>query len=189
MDDLDHDAPSDVQPTGSGEPGSPKTLSVSARRLFFDQVTKHTRSMVGSDWADFLARPQSYLLKVHFENERVHYEVALHGMLELVEVGLHFEDGPVSSAAYLQFFDRRIVELKHTLGADLELERWTSSWGRLYYMIPLIPLDAAKAKRTATLLAGLIATLQPLVIEANVPHERVSEQRTGPWRTWRRSRG
>jgi hypothetical protein len=188
MDDEALDTQSDVQVPGTETQAPTRSLSVNARRLFFDQVIKQTRSAVGSDWADFQARPQSYLLKVYYENERVHFEVALDGIRDLIEVALHFEDGPVSSAAYLHFFDQRIVEIKHALGAELELERWTASWGRLYYMIPLSPFDAAKAKQTASLLARLIDSLQPLVVEANVPHERVTEQRTGPWRTWRRSR-
>src|SRR5215218_7247339 len=189
MEDADLDAQSNDQPGMSATSPPPRSLSVNARRVFFDQVIKLTRSAVGSDWTDFQAAPQSYLLKVYFENERVHFEVALDGTRDLIEIGLHFEDGPVSSAAYLQFFDQRIVELKHSLGADLELERWTASWGRLYYLIPLTPFDAAKAKQTTALLAGLIDALQPLIVAANVPRERVSEPRTGPWRTWRRSRG
>lgn len=189
MDDLNRDSPSESQSAEAFAPDPRTTLSVTARRAFFDQVTRQTRSLVGAEWTDLLTRPQSYLLKVHFENERVHYEVALHASLDLIEVGLHFEDGPISSTAYLHFFDQRIVELKHTLGAELELERWTASWGRLYYMIPLLPLDAAKATQAASLLSGLITTLQPLVTEANVAPERAAEPRSGPWRTWRRSRG
>lgn len=164
-------------------------LTTSARNDFFDRVVESTRSKLPTYLANFSARRQAFLLKVFYENERVHFEVALHGSRDLIEVGLHFEDGPVSSAAFLQFFDRRIVELKHGLGADLELERWTASWGRLFYLVPLERFDARKAEECAVLLSRLIAALQPLVEEADVPPERVAETRSGPWRSWRRSRG
>ena len=59
----------------------------------------------------------------------------------MIEVGLHFEDGPVSTAAYLAYFDAHIVERKHELGPELELERWTPSWGRIYELVPLTRLD------------------------------------------------
>jgi len=187
MDDDNSDDAAIHQLSGTEVSPTRSALSVPSRRQYFDRVTNQTRDGVGADLADFVARPQSYLLKIHFDNERVHYEVALHDSRDVIEVGLHFEDGPVSSAAYLQYFDTRIVELKHQLGAELELERWTASWGRLYYLIPLRPLDAARAKQTSELLVRLIGAIQPLVVSAQVPAERAAEQRTGPWRSWRRS--
>ena len=72
------------------------------------------------------------LLKVHYGNERIHFEVWADGNRGFLEIGLHFEDGPASTAAYLAFFDARIVEIKHLLGAEVELERWTASWGHLF---------------------------------------------------------
>ena len=44
-------------------------------------------------------------------------------------------------AAYLAFFDARILEIKHVLGAQCELERWTTSWGHLFESLPLPRLD------------------------------------------------
>jgi hypothetical protein len=143
-----------------------------SRRAYFDRVVSGTRGEVAPDFRGFHARAFGHLLKLHFENERVHYEVWPDSRRGTIEIGLHFEDGPVSTAAYLRFFDARIVELKHRLGPEVELERWTVSWGHIYYLIPLLPLDAAKARQTVKLLVTLIDVLQPLVQEASVPPER-----------------
>ena len=91
---------------------------------------------------------------------------------------------PASTAAYLAFFDSRIVEIKHHLGVDVELERWTISWGHLFESIALGPLDRKLAQSVADRLAAYIALLQPLVVEANVPTER-REESTEPRRRWR----
>jgi len=156
-------------------PSNPKGGSALSRRAFFDRVVAGVRSEVASELNGFRVQPYGHLLKLHYDNERVHYEVWPDSNRGTIEIGLHFEDGPVSTAAYLRYFDARIVELKHRLGAEVELERWTVSWGHLYYLVPLAPFDLAKAKRTVTLLATLIDVLEPLVREASVPRERVDQ--------------
>ncbi len=112
------------------------------------------------------------LLKIDFGNERVHYEVWPDSARNHVEVGLHFEDGPVSTSAYLAYFDARIIEIKHHLGVGMELERWTISWGHLYELHPLAPLDSTFARLVGDRLAAQIDMLQPMVEEAGIPLER-----------------
>ena len=109
------------------------------------------------------------LLKIDYGNDRVHFEVWVDPLRDRIEIGLHFEDGPLSTAAYLAFFDARIVEIKHQLGAYVELERWTPSWGHMFESVPLAPLDAALAESAARRLAAQIALLQPMVEEAAIP--------------------
>jgi hypothetical protein len=158
------------------------------RRDFFAEVVDALRSRLPPGLANFSHHANPMLLKIFFDNERVHYEVATHGHLGAMEIGLHFEDGPVSTAAYLAWFDRQIIELKHDLGPQFELERWTATWGRLYEMRPLGRLDRPLAGATAQRLAIVIPTLQPLVIAAAIPPERSAQPAgsRGPWRTWRR---
>ena len=183
-----HDFPAVVpSPKGGDTPAATGGLT---RREFFADVVDRLRDHLPAPLAGFRHRSTMNLLKVYYGNERVHYEVWTDGQRDQIEVGLHFEDGPASTAAYLAYFDARIVELKHELGPEVELERWTASWGHLYELTPLTRLDARVVERTARRLATLIATLQPLVEAANVPAERAatpSEPR-GPWRKWRRGR-
>ncbi len=162
-----------------------------SRRDFFDESVERLRPLLRPELAGFRPKTNPMLLKLDFGNERVHYEVAPDGGRGQLEVGLHFEDGPVSTAAYLAWFGRHIVELKHELGAEVELERWTASWGRVYELHPLGRLDAAAAARTAGRLAAFIGALQPLVDAAAVAPERssLSGEQRGPWRAWRQGRG
>lgn len=160
------------------------------RRDFFEAVVARLRSELPEERGGFRHKANLMLLKVHYANERVHYEVWVDGERRAIELGLHFEDGPVSTASYLAWFDGLIVELKHELGAELELERWTASWGHLYEHWPLGTLTEALAARVAHRLARLIGTLQPLVEAAEIPPERAAAAaaeagRRGPWRTWR----
>lgn len=161
------------------------------RRDFFDETLERLRPKLPEALRAYRARPGAFVLKLDYGNERVHFEVAPDGGRGLLEVGLHFEDGPISTTAYLAFFDRHIVELKHDLGPGLELERWTASWGRLFELHPLRRLDQAEAGRVAARFAALIVAVQPLVAAANVPPERSVEPAAtrGPWRKWRRGRG
>jgi hypothetical protein len=146
----------------------PTTLS---RRDFFAAVLARVRAAVPPELTGFGPRVNSMLLKIDYGNERIHFEVWPDSARSRVEIGLHFEDGPASTAAYLAYFDARIVEIKHLLGPQIELERWTLSWGHLYELLPLLPLDRPFAEDVARRLGAQIALLQPMVQEAAIPPE------------------
>jgi hypothetical protein len=163
------------------------------RRDFFDEVIDRLRLALPVEWRRFRHKANSFLLKVFYDNDRVHYEIWCDGERQILGLGLHFEDGPLSTAAYLSYFDGLIVELKDELGATIELERWTATWGHIYEHWPLGNLTTDVTARVAARLARLIVTLQPLVEAAAIPPERSAqaaregaEQHRGPWRTWRR---
>jgi len=169
------------------ETATMSSRSAMTRRDFFVDVVAALRERLPEELAGFRHHTTMNLLKVYYGNERVHYEIWANSQQRTIELGLHFEDGPVSTAAYLAHFDRYIVELKDLLGPSIELEQWTPSWGHLYELLPLTPLDAALAARAAARLCQMIAALQPLVEAAAVPPERsaLPQERRGPWRKWR----
>jgi hypothetical protein len=144
------------------------------------------RNDLPAELTNFRHRANTMLLKIDYGNERVHYEVWTDGTRGRLEIGLHFEDGPASTLAYLAFFDARIVEIKHALGPEIELERWTASWGHLFESVPLGRLDRALVKHVSGRLMVQIATLQPLVAEARIP---VGQREDKPFTRgrWRRS--
>lgn len=158
------------------------------RRDFFAAVVAEVRTALPADLAGFRHRANSMLLKIDYGNERVHYEVWTDGARGRVEIGLHFEDGPASTLAYLAFFDARIVEIKHALGPEVELERWTASWGHLFESAPLGRLDRGFARSVAGRLTAQIALLQPMVEEAAIPAAEHEPQATSRQR-WRRKGG
>jgi hypothetical protein len=170
--------------------GNASKRATMTRHDFFAEVVSALRAGLPEDYRDFRHRSNPLLLKIDFGNPRVHYEVWCDADKEILGVGLHFEDGPVSTDAYLAYFDRHILELKHILGTEVELERWTATWGHLYEHRELCPLTEEVASEVAERLAQLIEVLQPLVVSAGVPPERSAEaasgERTGPWRKWRR---
>jgi hypothetical protein len=158
------------------------------RQEFLTRVVNQLRKELPEEFAGFQVKSMSQLVKIYYQNERVHYEVWISSNRQLTESGLHFEDGPVSSAAYLAYFDRLIVELKHELGETIELERWTSNWGHLFEIVPLGKLTDFQSERVANRLAQMITTLQPLVDAAAIPAERASpsSEHRGKWQHFRR---
>lgn len=178
-------APIDRAPEAVSFESARVSFPMKVRDSFFARVTRSLRAELPPELARFTARPMFNLIKIAFDNERVHYEVAFDIDRRLLEIALHFEDGPVSTAAYLHLLDRQIVELKHQLGHQVELERWTTSWGRLYEIWPLTSLDREVADQVATRLVTYITVLQPLVEAAGIAPERSVEPPSterGPWR-------
>lgn len=113
------------------------------------------------------SRSTMNLLKLHFNaNYRIHYELMISAQHGLIEIGLHFEDGPESTTRLLHFFDQYVIEIKHCLGVDFELERWTNSWGHFVEVWPLEPLTIDYARRLGARLAEIVDTLQPYLDEA-----------------------
>jgi hypothetical protein len=154
------------------------------RRDFFAVIVADARANLPPELARFRHRANSMLLKLDYGNDRIHYEVWTDGARGRLEIGLHFEDGPASTMAYLAFFDQRIVEVKHLLGPQMELERWTTSWGHLFESERLGRLDQRFAEAVARRLAAQIAILQPMVEEAAIPPAQrdVSSGDRGHWR-------
>ena len=154
------------------------------RRDFFAVIVADARVRLPPELSRFRHRANSMLLKLDYGNDRVHYEVWADGARGRIEIGLHFEDGPASTMAYLAFFDQRIVEIKHLLGPQIELERWTTSWGHLFESEQLGRLDWRFAETVARRLATQIVILQPMVEEAAIlPAQRdVTPGDRGRWR-------
>jgi len=149
-----------------------QVIGVAARRRFFTAIVKHLREALPEGHRRFAHRGDFNLMKIWWDNPRVHFEVVIDRQIDRIEVGLHFEDGPVSTLAYLRALDALVVELKHELGHHVELERWTASWGRLYELTPLESIDEKGGKRVASRVERFIVALQPIVIAAAVPPER-----------------
>lgn len=137
------------------------------RREFMDAVRDACLAALPEERRVFHSRRTMNLLKIHYnENFRIHYELMIVAERGLIELGLHFEDGPESTARLLEFFDRAVIEIKHELGQQVELERWTKSWGHLFEVHRLEPLTRDLAGSLGRRLAQMIVTLQPLLDEA-----------------------
>ncbi len=151
----------------SNRTAQPKASTTLKRRDFFALVLNLTGDRLPAGTGELDSRLTMNLLKVHYgQNYRVHYEVWISRENGKVEVGLHFEDGPKSTEQLIDYFDAYILEIKDILGEQVELEQWTKSWGHLYELHDIEPLDPRFANRLADRLSSFILTLQPILEEA-----------------------
>lgn len=137
------------------------------RREFFGLVVETVLAALPAERQNVAHRQTMNLLKMHWgANYRVHYEAMIDSERGWLEVGLHFEDGPASTERLLRYFDTYVLEIKHRLGIEVELERWTLSWGHCYELLPLEPLSADFARMVAARLLAFMHLLQPLLDDA-----------------------
>lgn len=160
------------------------SFSIAARNGFFQRIITGARQSLPGELGQFHAKPGFDLVKLWYDNERIHYEAAIDLNREHIEIALHFEDGPVSTGIYLRAFDEEIVQIKHELGPSVELERWTQSWGRIFELAPLTVLDAAVGERAAQRMIAFITELQPIVDRTYAPPERSALPKTHEFRHW-----
>ena len=170
MSDLNDRAVHSGSQRGSGHPR--QTIPVQARKALYSGIVRRLRTNLPPNLRDFRHRGDFNLMKIWFEHYRVHYEVVIDQQINKIELGLHFEDGPASSLAFLALLDARILEIKDLLGPDIELERWTQSWARIYQLRPLTQIDERVVADCAERLATMIAVLQPIVTESGIRLER-----------------
>jgi len=135
------------------------------RKEFFYDVIEKTRQALPDELKTFNTSATMNLAKLYYGNYRLHYEVWTDARDNQIEVGLHFEAGEESTDRLIAYFDRYIVEIKHELGVETELERWTRTWGHLYQVIPYQPLTASLADDIANRLSRMIAIAQPILEE------------------------
>lgn len=158
-----------------------------SRSAFFDDIVRWLRAELPEELRQFQVRKQSHLIKLFYQNERVHFEVWVDSLRSQIEVGLDFEDGAESTAAYLAFFDQRIVEIKAQTGPALDFERWTKSWAHFVEVYPIEPFDRQTARTIAQRLTVIVSVLQPLVEEAQIPPGEHRSFDRPYWRHKRRS--
>jgi hypothetical protein len=146
------------------------------RREFFAAIREELARRLPPELSGFTSRANMSQIKLYYHAPRIHYEVWVNSRDGHIEIALHFEDGPESTAQLIRHFDRFIVEIKHTVGPDVELERWTNSWGRIYQLLPTQPLTEDLAVEVSERLSIMMRTLEPLLDEglarARAPQQR-----------------
>jgi hypothetical protein len=136
------------------------------RREFFAAVRDRLALRLPEGFQGFRVNTSFRQMKVYFRHEKLHYEVWTNGRDQHIEIGLHFEDGPDRTEYLIRYFDPYILEIKHHLGPEVELERWTNSWGRIFQLLPYQPLTENLAVEVGDHLAAMIIQLQPLLDDA-----------------------
>ncbi len=130
---------------------------------FLRLVVEATRAQVPARWRAFHIRTRFTLVQFYYSKSTIHYEVWVRGKERVIEIGLHFEADKSTNSALLDYFSAHVFEIKDTLGDQIEIEQWTSSWTRAHQLMPYERLDAPTATAVAQRLAKMIETLQPML--------------------------
>ena len=109
--------------------------------------------------------PVGSLVKLHYGNPRVHYEVWVRRGAGTVEVGLHFEGTAERNSRYLAELNGHHASTVASLGPDVETEQWAGSWARVHQVFPFSTLDEDLLMVVSGRLAQMVRVLEPVVRE------------------------
>ena len=109
--------------------------------------------------------PVGSLVKFHYGDPKVHYEVWVWRRAGAIEVGLHFEGAPEVNLAYLDELKGRYSGAVASLGPEVELEQWTNSWTRVHRTFQFSVLDEDLLMEISGFLSRMVDALQPAVTE------------------------
>ncbi|MCE2404357.1 MAG: hypothetical protein J4F43_04270 [Dehalococcoidia bacterium] len=113
--------------------------------------------------------PVGSLIKVHYGNPKVHYEVWVRPRHGSIEVGLHFEAESGLNRRYLSELRGRHAQTVASLGPEVQPEEWVRSWTRVHQAIPFSELDEDTLMVVSGRLSQMVARLEPVVREISGP--------------------
>jgi hypothetical protein len=107
--------------------------------------------------------PTASLIKLHFGNPRIHYEIWLQRRHKLIEVGLHFEDQAPVNKHYLSQLAGHAPAIRDALGPAVEAEQWTDSWTRVHQSVIMTALDEDLLLEVSDTASRMIGVLEHIV--------------------------
>jgi hypothetical protein len=135
-------------------------------REFLAQVVELLRMQLPAELRDVnVVGPVGALIKVHYGNPKVHYEVWVRRKAGGIEVGLHFEGDAGLNRRYLSELAGRYAPVVASLGPGVEPEEWVRSWTRVHQTIPFSDLDEDTLMVVSGRLSQMVARLEPVVRE------------------------
>ena len=135
-------------------------------REFLGGVVELVRMQLPAELRDSqLMSSRGPLVKLHYGDPKVHYEVWVRRQTKTVEVGLHFEGPSEVNARYLEELTGRYPHIIGSLGPEVESERWTDSWTRVHQVFPFSVLDEDLLMVVSGCLAQMMIRLEPAVRE------------------------
>ncbi len=134
------------------------------------------RPLVPAHLRDFRSSAQwSYLMKLYYGNQQLHYEASHRPRLHTIEIGLHFEADDLTNARLLGAF-REHERAIHRKLPTARFEEWDRGWARIWELVSYERLDVALRDDLAARLAVYITTLEPILrdeLPADVPWSEV----------------
>jgi len=130
------------------------------------------RPLLPADLRDFRSGARwSYLMKLYYGNEQIHYEASHHARRRTFEIGLHFESDDLTNARLLGAF-RAHERLINRRLPEARIEPWDRGWTRIWEPVTYDRLDEALREDLARRLAMYVTVLEPLLrndLPADVP--------------------
>ena len=107
-----------------------------------------------------------WLVKFHFGEPRLHYELSRAVRGDGWEIGFHCEARDRHLNQYLLHgFRRHLFEIKDCLGDSIEAEMWDRGWTKIYEVYPNAPLTTEYQAELGRRFAQIINCLHPVFIE------------------------
>ena len=133
-------------------------------REFLENLPDLVRQQLPPELGGFeVMGPAASLVKLHYGQASVHYEVWVRRRQRQVEVALHFEGGRESNLRGLELLRDRSEDISASLGPDVRLEEWDKGWTRAYEALPLEPLTDDFLIEVSFSLSGMMRVLEPLL--------------------------
>jgi hypothetical protein len=111
-------------------------------------------------------QPWRWLLQLHYGDPSLHFEVSHISRLNGWELGFHCESRDHDlNLLLLRGFESHLVEIKHTLGDQLEAEMWDKGWTKIYEVYPGGRTTIDYQKAVGRRLAQIICCLQPIFVD------------------------
>lgn len=134
---------------------------------FLRGLPEQVWAQLPAEWGRWQVRqPWAGLVQLYDQQPTVHYEVGRASPTDTLEIGLHFEQrDPDANAALLRHFQRRLVEIKATLGPEVEAEPWDKGWAKVYLLAPAPAWTVEQQHSIGQRLAGFIIGLHPFLLD------------------------
>ena len=110
-------------------------------REFLDNLSDLVRQQLPPELSGFhVVHTITNLIKLHYGQPSVHYEVWIQKRRAQSEVGLHFEGDRENNHRHLETLSHRSGDIRSSLGPDIKIEPWDKGWTRAHETLPWEPL-------------------------------------------------
>ena len=107
--------------------------------------------------------PVGSLIKIHYGDPKVHYEMWVRKRMGVLETGLHFEGAAEENSRCLEAMRSEYADLVSSLGPEVRAEEWDKSWTRVHRTFEFDSLDEDLLIVVAGSVSQMVRVLEPAV--------------------------
>ena len=142
-------------------------------REFLGEAVELVRMQLPPDLRDLeVIGPVGSLVKLHYGDPKLHYEVWVRRRAGAVEVGLHFESTAETNSHYLNGLTDLHDTVVAPLGPEIEAGGWAASWTRVHRSFAFSSLDEDLLMIVSGCLSQMIRLMEPAVRQISVSLNR-----------------